>query len=87
MLQEQLNTLLQIIQSFFLNFYFSTSQLTNLSCRDHITANAILRDVTCWPPGGATVHPLYWKTDFLCWTDTLLTGPVDRGSLRCVEAF
>jgi hypothetical protein len=34
-----------------------------------ITANAVLRDVTCWPPGGATVHALDRKTDFLRWAD------------------
>jgi hypothetical protein len=45
MLQEQLNIRLQIIQAFFLSFCFNTSQLTNLTSRDHITANAILRDV------------------------------------------
>jgi hypothetical protein len=64
--QEQLNILLQIIQSFFLNFCFNTSQLTNLTSRYRITTNAVLRDITCWPPGGATVHALDRKTDFLC---------------------
>jgi hypothetical protein len=77
----QLNILLLIIESFVLNFCFNTSQLTNLTSRDRITAMAILRDVTCWPPGGATVLALDRKTDFLCWADRLLTGPVDRGSL------
>lgn len=43
--------------------------------------NVLLRDVTCWPPGGATVHALNRKTYFLRWADRLLTGPVDRGSL------
>jgi hypothetical protein len=84
---EQLNILLQVIQAFFPNFCSNTSQLTNLISRDQITANAILRDVTCLPPGGATVLALDQKIDFLCWVDRLLTGPVDRGSLVVCKIF
>jgi hypothetical protein len=68
---------LQIIQAFFLNFCFNTSQLANITSRDSITANAIPCDVTCWPPGGATVHALNRKTGFLRWADY----SVDKGSL------
>jgi hypothetical protein len=78
------------LNRFFLIFasllLFNTSQLTNLTSRDRIIANAILRDVTCWPPGGATVHAPDRKTDFICWADRLLTSPVDRGSLsECLD--
>jgi hypothetical protein len=66
---EQLNVFLQIIQALFRNFCFITLQLTILTSRDRITANDILRDVTCWPLGGAAVHALDRKSDFLCWAD------------------
>jgi hypothetical protein len=59
---------------------------TYLTSLDRITANARLREITCWPPGGATVHALDRKTDFFCWADRLLTGPVNRGSLGLYEA-
>jgi hypothetical protein len=58
MQKEQLTSFCKSSNRFFLNFCFNTSQFTNLTSRDYITANATLRDVTCWPPGGATVQPV-----------------------------